>query len=64
MGYQIHQVAVLGAGTMGGAIAALAANVGLSVDLLDIVPLQDRGRTKMQSSKPALSACSRQNLPR
>jgi 3-hydroxyacyl-CoA dehydrogenase len=36
--YQIHRVAVLGAGTMGAAIAALAANAGLSVDLLDIVP--------------------------
>jgi 3-hydroxyacyl-CoA dehydrogenase len=37
MTYQIHRVAVLGAGTMGAAIAAHAANAGLSVDLLDIV---------------------------
>jgi 3-hydroxyacyl-CoA dehydrogenase len=36
--YQIHRVAVLGAGTMGAAIAAHAANAGLSVDLLDIAP--------------------------
>jgi 3-hydroxyacyl-CoA dehydrogenase len=34
----IRRVAVLGAGTMGAAIAAHAANAGLAVDLLDIVP--------------------------
>ena len=34
----IEQVAVLGAGTMGAAIAAHAANAGLPVLLLDIVP--------------------------
>jgi len=34
----IRRVAVLGAGTMGAAIAAHAANAGLTVDLLDIVP--------------------------
>ena len=35
---QIRRVAVLGAGTMGAAIAAHAANSGLDVDLLDIAP--------------------------
>lgn len=46
MSYHIQRVAVLGAGTMGAAIAAHAANVGLSVDLLDIVPpgAQDKER--------------------
>jgi 3-hydroxyacyl-CoA dehydrogenase len=34
----IRRVAVLGAGTMGAAIAAHAANAGLVVDLLDITP--------------------------
>jgi 3-hydroxyacyl-CoA dehydrogenase len=34
----IRTVAVLGAGTMGAAIAAHAANAGLTVDLLDIAP--------------------------
>lgn len=34
----INRVAVLGAGVMGAAIAAHLANVGLQVDLLDIVP--------------------------
>ncbi len=38
MSYKIRRAAVIGAGTMGGAIAALLANVGIPVDLLDIVP--------------------------
>nr|MBN1229260.1 3-hydroxyacyl-CoA dehydrogenase/enoyl-CoA hydratase family protein [Anaerolineae bacterium] len=38
MAYQIRRAAVIGAGTMGGAIAAHLANVGIPVDLLDIVP--------------------------
>ena len=37
---QIRRVAVLGAGTMGAAIAAHAANAGLDVDLLDIAPTE------------------------
>jgi 3-hydroxyacyl-CoA dehydrogenase len=45
---EIRRVAVLGAGTMGAAIAANAANAGLEVDLLDIAPTelteQERGR--------------------
>ncbi|MCB0227160.1 MAG: hypothetical protein KDI02_25915, partial [Anaerolineae bacterium] len=36
----IKSAAVIGAGTMGAAIAALLANVGLSVLLLDVVPQQ------------------------
>ncbi len=38
MAAAIRRVAVLGAGTMGAAIAAHAANAGLEVDLLDIAP--------------------------
>jgi 3-hydroxyacyl-CoA dehydrogenase len=45
---EIRRVAVLGAGAMGAAIAAHAANAGLDVDLLDIAPTelteQERGR--------------------
>jgi 3-hydroxyacyl-CoA dehydrogenase len=36
--HRIQRVAVLGAGTMGGAIAAHCANAGLDVDLLDMAP--------------------------
>jgi 3-hydroxyacyl-CoA dehydrogenase len=45
---EIRRVAVLGAGTMGAAIAAHAANAGLDVDLLDIVPtdLTERERER------------------
>ncbi|MDP9439739.1 MAG: 3-hydroxyacyl-CoA dehydrogenase family protein, partial [Actinomycetota bacterium] len=38
MSHSIRRVAVLGAGTMGAAIAAHCANAGLQVDLLDIAP--------------------------
>ncbi len=38
MKYQIHTAVVIGAGTMGSAIAAHLANVGVRVTLLDIVP--------------------------
>lgn len=38
MTYSIRKVAVIGAGTMGGGIAAHLANVGIDVLLLDIVP--------------------------
>jgi 3-hydroxyacyl-CoA dehydrogenase len=37
---EVRRVAVLGAGTMGAAIAAHAANAGLEVDLLDIAPTE------------------------
>jgi 3-hydroxyacyl-CoA dehydrogenase len=38
MKYQIHRAVVIGSGTMGAAIAAHLANVGVWVTLLDIVP--------------------------
>jgi 3-hydroxyacyl-CoA dehydrogenase len=38
MSYRINQVAVIGAGTMGAAIAAHCANAGLEVSLLDAAP--------------------------
>ncbi len=40
MGYAINRVTVIGAGTMGAAIAAYLANVGVPTYLLDIVPLE------------------------
>ncbi len=40
MTFSINRVAVIGAGTMGGGIAALAASVGLPVTLLDIRPTE------------------------
>jgi len=46
MTHHIRRVAVLGAGTMGAAIAAHAANAGLSVDLLDIVPQGAQGKER------------------
>jgi 3-hydroxyacyl-CoA dehydrogenase len=38
MKYKVHQAVVIGAGTMGAAIAAHLANAGVKVTLLDIVP--------------------------
>jgi len=38
MKYKVHHAVVIGAGTMGAAIAAHLANVGVNVTLLDIVP--------------------------
>ncbi len=40
MKYKIQKAVVIGSGTMGGGIAALLANVGIPVTLLDIVPNQ------------------------
>jgi 3-hydroxyacyl-CoA dehydrogenase len=48
MGYSINRVAVIGAGTMGAAIAAHLANVGIPSYLLDIVP---RELTSEESEK-------------
>ena len=61
MSYRIRKVAVLGAGTMGAAIAAHCANAGLEVDLLDIAPDDDddknavvkAGFERMQNARPA-----------
>jgi 3-hydroxyacyl-CoA dehydrogenase len=40
MKYQFHRAVVIGSGTMGAAIAAHLANVGIRVTLLDIIPNQ------------------------
>jgi 3-hydroxyacyl-CoA dehydrogenase len=60
MSHRIRKVAVLGAGTMGAAIAAHCANAGLEVDLLDIAPddddknaVVDAGFERMQNARPA-----------
>ncbi|CAA9464833.1 MAG: 3-hydroxyacyl-CoA dehydrogenase [fadN-fadA-fadE operon] / Enoyl-CoA hydratase [fadN-fadA-fadE operon] [uncultured Rubrobacteraceae bacterium] len=60
MSHRIRKVAVLGAGTMGAAIAAHCANAGLKVDLLDIASEDDdknavvvAGFERMQNARPA-----------
>src|SRR5919107_1849246 len=62
MTHRISQVAILGAGTMGAAIAAHCANSGLEVDLLDIAPdepeedkneLVRAGFERMKNARPA-----------
>jgi 3-hydroxyacyl-CoA dehydrogenase len=61
MSHRIRKVAVLGAGTMGAAIAAHCANAGLEVDLLDIAPDDDddkdavvrAGFDRMRNARPA-----------
>ncbi len=57
---KIRRVAVLGAGTMGAAIAAHCANSGLEVDLLDIAPdngdnddVVKAGYDRMMKARPA-----------
>ena len=60
MTHSIRRVAVLGAGTMGAAIAAHCANAGLQVDLLDIAPkdgedknaVVDAGYERMVKARP------------
>ena len=61
MSHRIRKVAVLGAGTMGAAIAAHCANAGLEVDLLDIAPdgdddknaVVEAGFDRMRNARPA-----------
>lgn len=61
MSNQVRKVVVLGAGTMGAAIAAHCANAGLSVDLLDIAPedgddknaVVKQGFDRMKKARPA-----------
>src|SRR3712207_9523540 len=60
MTHQLRRVAVLGAGTMGAAIAAHCANAGLEVDLLDIAPdepdkngIVKAGFERMKNPRPA-----------
>jgi 3-hydroxyacyl-CoA dehydrogenase len=56
----IRRVAVLGAGTMGAAIAAHAANAGLAVDLLDLDPEAVQGGfERMLAARPAALASPR-----
>ena len=56
----IRRVAVLGAGTMGAAIAAHAANAGLAVDLLDQSPeVVQAGFERMLAARPAALASRR-----
>ncbi len=47
MTHRIRRVAVLGAGTMGVAIAAHCANAGLEVDLLDVAPEGEEDKNKI-----------------
>ncbi len=57
MSYNIRRVAVIGSGTMGGALAALFANAGLEVALLDIVPnklTSDEEKKKLTLEHPAV----------
>ena len=60
MTHDIRSVAVLGAGTMGAAIAAHAANAGLAVDLLDLDSDAVHGGFKrMLAARPAALASPR-----
>ena len=52
MKYHIHKAVVIGSGTMGAAIAAHLANIGVPVTLLDIVAKGLR-TTKTRSSRKA-----------
>ncbi|MBI4675182.1 MAG: enoyl-CoA hydratase/isomerase family protein [Chloroflexi bacterium] len=57
MSYVIRRVAVIGSGTMGGALAAHAANAGFDVTLLDIAPNQltpDEEIKKLTLEHPAV----------
>jgi 3-hydroxyacyl-CoA dehydrogenase len=47
MNYNIHRAVVIGSGTMGAAIAAHLANIGVPVTLLDIVPSDSADRNKI-----------------
>jgi 3-hydroxyacyl-CoA dehydrogenase len=58
--YDIRSVAVLGAGTMGAAIAAHAVNAGLAVDLLDLDSDAVKGGfERMLAARPAALASPR-----
>ena len=60
MTHDIRSVAVLGAGTMGAAIAAHAANAGLAVDLLDLDRAAVQGGfERMLAARPAALASPR-----
>ena len=67
MNYKIEKVVVVGAGTMGGGIAALIAGVGIPVTLLDLAAKDgDRNSVvkslwdrQLKSNPPALTSGSR-----
>ena len=60
MTHDIRSVAVLGAGTMGAAIAAHAVNAGLAVDLLDLDSEATKGGfERMLAARPAALASPR-----
>ncbi len=52
MTYKIHSAVVVGAGTMGAALAAQLANIGVPVTLLDIVP--DKLKPEEEAAKLTL----------
>lgn len=57
MSYVIRRVVVIGAGTMGGALAAHFANAGLDISLLDIVPARltaDEEKKKLSLAHPSV----------
>src|SRR6185437_9265781 len=56
---RIHKVAVLGAGTMGGRIAAHLANAGVPSLLLDIVPLGADASSRNKIANAGLEAARR-----
>jgi 3-hydroxyacyl-CoA dehydrogenase len=53
MSYKIHSTVVVGAGTMGAALAAHLANIGVPVTLLDIVP--DKLKPEEEAAKLKLT---------
>jgi 3-hydroxyacyl-CoA dehydrogenase len=57
MSYMIKRVVVIGSGTMGGGIAAHAANAGLAVHLLDVAPKEltpDEEKRGLKLDSPAV----------
>ena len=57
MSYTINRVVVIGSGTMGGGIAAHAANAGLPVHLLDVAPREltpDEEKRGLKLDSPAV----------
>ncbi|HWZ57670.1 MAG TPA: 3-hydroxyacyl-CoA dehydrogenase NAD-binding domain-containing protein [Gemmatimonadaceae bacterium] len=50
---QIRKIGVVGAGTMGGGIAALAASAGIPVVLLDVPGVAQQGLERQVKAKPA-----------
>lgn len=68
MSYEIRKAAVLGAGTMGAAIAAHLANVGIPSYLLDIVPTEltgdEKGRGLTLKDRSVRDRIARQGLER